>query len=315
MIGSILVALDGSPLAEQALPPAARLAAFTSANLLLVHAGRGQEAEAYMGAARDRLLRNGHRARAIVVNQTPADAILAVARREGAGVIAMSARAGSGPHWPALGSVADAVLRHTTLPMLLVRAANRPTPVPEGTCYRRILVPLDGSAAAERALVYVAREGLAGAEAVMLLRAIPAAIAPRVLPGLHVSARQLRENVIWETENARLAAREYLQTAANSYLRRTIPHFHVLDGYPAKVILDVAADWGIDLIVMSTRGAVVGREIRDGVLAHVLRYTGVPILCLPGTYTDSPPRDRATMSTADVLYTAPPLPFARHTQT
>jgi nucleotide-binding universal stress UspA family protein len=284
MTGLILVALDGSPLTEQALSHAGRFAEQAGATLLLVRAARNEEmaeADAYLGAVQERLDRAGYRAGGMVVGGDPARAILTAARWERADLIVVGALGRSGNRGTAPDSVAGTVLRDATLPVLVVPISEHASAAAD-TSYRRILVPLDGSAAAERALALVAHAGWASAAEVVLLRAIPAPPAPRVPEGLHLSAQQLRERAGWETEHALLAARDYLERAAYRYVQHSIPHFSVPLAYPAKAILDVAAGCGIDLIVMTAHGAGHGQHVHGGVAARVLRHTAVPMLCLPG---------------------------------
>jgi nucleotide-binding universal stress UspA family protein len=300
MIGTILVALDGSLLAENGLNAATQLTAHAGgANLLLVRAadGAAPEAVAYLRAIVERLAQNGCHARGMVVGGNPADAILDTARREGADVIAMGTHGISGIRHLILGSVADTVLRHAAMPVLLTRATAHPSNASAHSPYRRILVPLDGSAAAETAMAFVAREGLAGkADMLLLLRAIHAGLAHFMPIGLPLSANQLRERAGLETEDALLAAREYLETVALTYLPHTIPHYSVETEYPAKAILAAVASWQIDLILMTPYTTSHGPHLHGGVTGHVLQHTQAPVLCLPNAVASSPTSDEETLA-------------------
>ena len=88
-------------------------------------------------------------------------------------VMATHARRGLARVW--LGSVADRLIRETGLPVLIVRPPSLATELIDGPCYKRIIVPLDGSSLAEQGLF--AALGLAELEhaAVTLLRIVPAA--------------------------------------------------------------------------------------------------------------------------------------------
>ena len=131
MTDTILVALDGSRLAEQALTHTCRLARQTRAALVLLRvapfttisenvaapwSGTVWEAEQYLTGVRERLARDGITARAIVVPGDAPRGIVAVAETGGADLIAMGAHGRSGPRQALLGTVAQAVLHRTTMP-------------------------------------------------------------------------------------------------------------------------------------------------------------------------------------------------------
>ena len=142
----ILVPLDGSALARQALPLAAKLAASTHAELILltVHSpGLGdalEEVSSYprsdelLAALRDRLLGElgdldkelpeQVRVTPVAAEGFPAEAIIDEAARRRADLIVMATHGYSGIKRWALGSVADKVLHAATTPLLLVRAQD-----------------------------------------------------------------------------------------------------------------------------------------------------------------------------------------------
>ena len=82
----------------------------------------------------------------------PAGAILSCARGIRAGLIVMTTRGRSGLARLLLGSVADAVLQHAPCPVLLVQVDARRSEEHDPS-YRQLLVVVDGSPEAERALV------------------------------------------------------------------------------------------------------------------------------------------------------------------
>jgi nucleotide-binding universal stress UspA family protein len=181
MIRTIMVPLDGSPLAEAALPHACLLAAETRGTVLLVrvaHAGPTPgnqdwtlaEADTYLGHVQRHLSATRFTVRTLVATGTPAEALASVAAQQGADLIAMSTHARSGLRRIVHGSVADAVLHATSLPVLLVHAEHRST-VQLGA-YRRLLVPLDGTSPSEDALRYIVRNGFAPAARILLVRAV-----------------------------------------------------------------------------------------------------------------------------------------------
>jgi nucleotide-binding universal stress UspA family protein len=154
---TILVPLDGSRLAEQALDHAAALAAGSDARLLLVtvvpaledliYASGGlvpywldtdQEAVARtarreMETVAHRLQDQGIRAHGMVARGWPAEEILCTAAQEHADLIVMAThgRTGISNFW--LGSVAMKVVQRATRPVLLIRAGESKVRVGEET--------------------------------------------------------------------------------------------------------------------------------------------------------------------------------------
>jgi len=146
-VTTILVPLDGSALAEAALAPAIELARTNSAKLVLlcateahaslltdlteaqVAAVRG--AEDYLAGVRTRI--NGAELTAVDMSVwygPPAEAIVEAARFRRADLIVMSSHGRSGLGRLVLGSVAETVLRASSVPILLIRPGTVPAAVP-----------------------------------------------------------------------------------------------------------------------------------------------------------------------------------------
>jgi len=148
MIKRILVPLDGSKLAEKALPYAEALAQKFEAELILVRvlqptlqpvpviAGYGEIASYYPPAFQDESEANLSKlylkaaqeklrlpTRTEVLEGRPeADVIIDMARRESVDLIVMCTHGRSGVNRLVHGSVASAVLQHAPCPVFLVRA-------------------------------------------------------------------------------------------------------------------------------------------------------------------------------------------------
>jgi len=144
----IMVPLDGSALARQALPLAVELAKSAGAELLLLQAiaatieaypgfpSRGRpipqladvlealrdQATSELGTQADELRAHEVSARTAVVNGHAAEVLVDEAARRGVDLIVMATHGYSSLKRWALGSVADKVLHATTTPLLLVRA-------------------------------------------------------------------------------------------------------------------------------------------------------------------------------------------------
>jgi nucleotide-binding universal stress UspA family protein len=160
MYKKILIPLDGSKLAECALPYAEELAkGCGTEEIILVSAteqvrgrtrapearelyrgsdkpgvyGAGpetvvtlgkkqKEAERYLYRMAEKLEAKGFSVRTEVLSWPPAESITSYAKRAGADIIVMSSHGRSGPSRWAYGSVADKILRASAFPVLMVRA-------------------------------------------------------------------------------------------------------------------------------------------------------------------------------------------------
>ena len=151
---NIVVALDGSPVAEQVLPCLAALAERFGSTLILVRAFlpvespaamvppavggvpldptqvedtiefEDQEAMTYLERVATALRLRGLVARTECPQDLAADAIVEVARRTNADLIALTTHGRGGLSRLVHGSVAESVLRAARCPVLLVRATN-----------------------------------------------------------------------------------------------------------------------------------------------------------------------------------------------
>lgn len=148
-LATILVPLDGSLLAEAALPEAVEMAESSGAELLLLRAAQVhtlpgvdptdaqvtvvQEAEEYLARVARGLADQGFRKVDCSVWYGPAPyAIVEAARLYKVDLIVMTTHGRSGLGRMILGSVAESVLRGTTTPILLLRAPQAPVQVPAG---------------------------------------------------------------------------------------------------------------------------------------------------------------------------------------
>jgi nucleotide-binding universal stress UspA family protein len=144
---TILVPLDGSPLAELALPAAIEHARGSGAELLLLRAAQAralpgadpiegqirvvEEAEAYLGALVERLAVEGlGNVKPLVWYGGAAYAIIEAARFHKVDLIVMTSHGRSGLGRLIMGSVAESVLRGTTTPILLIRPDKAPLEAP-----------------------------------------------------------------------------------------------------------------------------------------------------------------------------------------
>jgi nucleotide-binding universal stress UspA family protein len=127
---------------------------------------------------------------------------------------------------------------------------------------KKILLTLDGSENAEKALRWAKQLGGQEHAQVVLLRVVP----PNNDPESRTRERQ--------------EAREYLQRMEKELNYAGIPaKTMVRRGKPAREIVDAAVEEGCDLILMATRGgSTVQRWVIGGVTEQVMRLSKVPVL-------------------------------------
>ncbi len=149
-LDKMLVPLDGSKLAEQALTKALDIAEGDKPTFVLLRAAEAstwpgadptgeqvrvvREAEEYLEGVKTALARKGIRkVETCVWYGPPASAIVEAAGIAKADLIVMTTHGRSGIGRLILGSVAEAVLRGTSTPILLLRADGAPVEPPLGT--------------------------------------------------------------------------------------------------------------------------------------------------------------------------------------
>ena len=276
MYERILVPLDGSDVAEAALP-FAELIPSRGIRLLQVEPTRVTATRDRVGAAGggwgasrlerattshrylermgEGLRRQGREVEIIVESGDPAGRIVAAAAE--ADLLVMATR-GRGAGGRALfGSVADHVARHAPSPTLLVPGRDPSALAPMAT---RILVPLDGSDLAEAALPVAGKLG----DVLGLRLHIVRVVDPSLLLSSADAAE--REAVAYlEARTKRISARDLIATS------------EVRGGDVVRGLLNAIAP--TDLVVMTTRGrGGVRRLLLGSVAEQLVREAAGPIL-------------------------------------
>lgn len=185
-IERVLVPLDGTLYAERALPYSLALATWANASVFLAHVrerdpGRArvafsralegtppetpvhseQDAAAYLDAMRERvraIVPSIPRVETITLSaDTAAGGLMAITERTNADVVVLATHARQGLERRILGSVGDQFIQNTHVPVLFIPPGLAvPTEQPlQPPKFRRVLIPLDGSAFAEQALAPV----------------------------------------------------------------------------------------------------------------------------------------------------------------
>jgi len=286
MLNTILLPLDGSPLAERALTYATMLARRSEATIVVLSAvqrgsswGRDthssevdtwDRAETYLGDIAGRLGASGVSVETHVADEDPVHAILDAAIRFKADLIVMSTHGRGGLGRMLYGSVADQILRRASVPVLVVPSIVEHSWPAEGP--HQILVPLDGSEFASEALQAAGLLTETRGSALTLLRVVQPVPYPLYGDGYSY--------VPYDVDAEVNDARKYLEDQA-ARLRdggQTVT-IDVAVGEPARIIGEIARSRDVDLIVMATHGTGgLGRVILGSVATGTLRHTTAPLL-------------------------------------
>ena len=296
---SILVPLDGSRLSEQALPLAVAIAERARAKLRLVLvyqypvvplsakgrqlyvalelAARKSE-KAYLKTFTEQLKKQSS---SLAISSTALMGPVARTLNEyihesRTDLVVMTSRGQGGLRRLWLGSVADAMIRRSSVPVLLVRPEENPSPRPVLENLRQILVPVDGSALAET-ILDPAKElaSLAGAE-LMLVEVIQ----PLASPLESQSAAPLRFDVEL-TDLRRKEAADYLRDLAEECLKAGVKAAYSapLGTNVADTILGLAESPMVGMIALATHGRGGVKRLALGSVADkVVRAAPRPVL-------------------------------------
>lgn len=312
MYTSIVVPLDGSAFAKRALPVALALARRSHAAVHLVHVNELM-VSASGGPQHDTRLHNDLRQEmraeltavaAQLARETslPIDAVFLdgpvvpmlqgyLADRDHDLVVMMThGRGGLSRAW--LGSVADALVRHASVPLLLVRpGAEWPNELVE-PLFCRILVPLDGSAMSDEVLDHAVSLSTPDATVYTLLTVVvPLPLLGGMYPNAGFADRSdvQRQHEVAQSHLAAMA--KELRESGALVETKVVTHQQ-----PAQGILDAAEEQRVDSIAMSTNGrGAASRLLLGSVADKVVRGATVPVL----VYRPEPlPTERAGRESA-----------------
>jgi nucleotide-binding universal stress UspA family protein len=302
------VPLDGSTLAERALPVAERLAGRLGVSLVLARVvtvtpvplassymplpseayqqivdDERQLADEYLQKQAKLLRERGRTVMTFLAEGDAASALLDICSMEQIRLVVMTTHGRTGLVRFATGSVADRLVRYGHVPVLLLRSYSRRAPVSETAIASEsmtslsdrqldsILVPLDGSALAETALPVVWELAGRVAHTITLLRVVPFTA--------DAQARNLAVRYL-EAHAQELQA----QLATRDCRVGTV----VRDGVvPSEKVIEAAEAEG-SLIVMATHGwGGMKRWVLGSVADQVLHTARVPVLLIHGDSAQS----------------------------
>jgi len=289
MFSRILVPLDGSPIAEKALPHARALGRILKIPVTLLAVVETDFSEKKAGYF-DTLIEGGVRTAEEYldkISKTFAGAAIeykvekgraedAIITNAGAGtLITMATHGRSGLGRWLLGSITEKVVRGAHNPVLVVRA-NEETSSAGEAAPDSIIVPLDGSTLAESVLIYVVELAKAFHAKVTLLRSYSLRQMIFSFEEYHPDLDGLKDALRW-------AATSYLNQKVAELESRGLPDVFcsVIEGDAAETIIEMGKGAPSTVIAMSTQsGSTIKHWVLGSVTEKVLRHANNPVLTI-----------------------------------
>jgi nucleotide-binding universal stress UspA family protein len=297
MFRKLLVPLDRSTLAEQALGPAAAIARGSKAEIdvMLVHQpipfggfadapwneAQAAEEEKYLESIATELTSGGSVPTThAVVRGDVIELIRARAQDVKADLIVMTSHGRTGLSRAWLGSVADGVLRQSAIPVLMLRPIEtKIARLAAHSLFKRVLVPLDGSVTARGILPTASALALCSKAQLILLYVVQPV--PLITPGgmSFVYAPMVQDDPA--TQLVVAEAEKYLagvaRTLASEGITDVATHV-VVASRVAQEIIDFGRAHDVDVVAMSTHGRGASRLVVGSVADKVLRASRIPVL-------------------------------------
>jgi nucleotide-binding universal stress UspA family protein len=292
MFEKILLPMDGSELAEQAVPYVRDLASQLNAEVHMVHvcpivhqnlthmhkiyldqveANLRKDMKAVWGLKTEPSIKSQ------ILTGEPAPAILDYIKQNSIDLVAVTTCGASGLRAWAMGSVADKVVRGAGIPTLLIRVKTSP-PQDKGFI-RRILLPLDSSDASKIAVPY-GTELAQKLGASLSLFSMAQTVYAQNLDGMGVGV-----GVNWDAVDA--ATKKYVDESLEEVEKDlktkgvNVNHITVLGIDAATEILELEKKIPADIVVMATRGrSGISRWAFGSTAERVLRDGELPLLLI-----------------------------------
>jgi nucleotide-binding universal stress UspA family protein len=291
--GPIIVPLDGSELAETALPYAAALAEGLRTHLVLITAWEGTESELgatfpamameiekgaqnyftqYLDGVRARYGR-GDQTRAIIRVGDAAEQILKAVEETGARMLVIATHGRSGVGRWIYGSTAGRLLRSSHVPVVAVGPNVRARST-EKVALKHLMVPLDGSPLSEAALPVAESVATSLGARVSLVRSVRWAVQayPYSLPDAYVP--QIDEEL-------EAGAKAYLRRMEEALKGKVEVDAFVVRGGIADGLMDVVDKQAVDLVVMTTHARAGIARAALGSTADRMLQGKAPVMLVP----------------------------------
>jgi nucleotide-binding universal stress UspA family protein len=291
MFEKILLPLDGSVLAETALPYLRDLESRLRSEVYLLHICPPEHQaylhmhQIYLNSIADSLRKeiledrrpDGElKVQSEVIIGEPAAAILDYIKQKGIDLVALTTFGSSGIRGWAMGSVADKIVRGVEIPSLLVRVKKQPEMVQRRGLIQKILVPLDSSDSSKTSIPYAVQLAKKLQASITLFSMSLTAYAQSLggVGGIGVNLDKVDAATESYTEDFLLEIEKYIREAGVD-----VNHTSYLGMDAAFEILEMEKKIQADLVVMASRGrSPIARWAFGSVAEKVLQGGDRPIL-------------------------------------
>jgi nucleotide-binding universal stress UspA family protein len=288
----ILLPLDGSELAESAIPYTRDLAAHLGAEVFLLHVCPPEHQvylhmhQIYLNTLVEGLRESVKQAhtdhplniQAEAITGDPAKIILDYVKLKNINLVVMTSFGASGLRSWAMGSVADKIVRGVGIPCLLIRMKKEFQPEKRGEI-RKILVPLDSSDASKVSIPYaveLAKKLKASITLFAMAQTVYAQHMDSVGAGIGVNWDSIDANTEKYTDQDLHRTEEEISAAGIE-----VNHVSYLGIDAGYEILEMEKRIQADLVVMATRGrSPIARWAFGSVAEKVLREGERPIMLI-----------------------------------
>jgi len=277
----ILVPLDGSEVAEGAIPYAEAAGRSKDSRLVLLSViGASEERydhpmEVYLSEKAEALEAKGATVSTAIARGEAADQIIEFADENAMDLIVISSHGYSGIKRRILGSVAQQVLHGTCVPALLVKPGSG---VPSEVEFKKVIVSLDGSPFAETSILYAEQliRG-AGAEIILLRVSDPPVVPPTWSRDADSHRKEYQQRLTAELQQQ---AMEYLEKAKGAFTRKRIKvRPQAVVGMAAEAIMELAHRENVDVVALTTHGrSGVSRWVHGSVASEIAQECRRPVL-------------------------------------
>jgi nucleotide-binding universal stress UspA family protein len=279
----VLVPLDGSELAERAIPYAKTIAKTEGSEVILFTVSVAfveqldRPMKAYLELNAKELQSQSIKASTAITYGNVADEIIKFADNNKIDLIILSTHGHSGIKRWALGSVALKVLHGTCIPVLLIKSRAHKIADVE---FKKILVPLDGSSFSEASIPYVKELAKGtGSEIILLWVSEPPVLPADRSPAIKPSWEEYRDILMTEVQRQ---AEKYLEEIKANLVKSGIKvRSQAILGKSVKSILQVAQKEDINLIAMTTHGRTgVSRWVYGSVASRIVEESPQPVMLI-----------------------------------
>jgi nucleotide-binding universal stress UspA family protein len=289
----ILVPLDGSEFAEQAITAAKTIAQAYQSKITLISVLQAQgwfktppisedkqkqidrgfkQKETYLKGIAEKLTAEGLNVNAAIRVGPVAETLNILAEEEDIDLVVITTHGRSGLGRWLTGSVANRIIQLISYPTLVIRPVETAKVI--APTYEKILVTLDGSEFAERVLPYAKASAPFGSELILL--SVPQIPEAQAFGAVVEEIQELRQE-------AERKSKAYLESVATALKEEGISaRFIVTGSRPAETIISVMEAENVDLLMMSTHGrGGLDRLLVGSVAERIIQNTSRPVFLLP----------------------------------